>query len=251
MRADLECKTIQEQSCLAWQDDQNCSNCPPDKLLVNQNFDTGIRKICKDIASVLEFCVALESDTSNIQFNYKCGACQPEYYLKGGVCTVRPDNTDIQECKVYSESTEQSTQASEGGSTPKLICSMCNSGFVMSLDGSSCEAMPAGKFAEGCESGVRLKSPSCQFCGLGMILNAQGECESCGGSGCGVCSLLDTTKCRMCAPGYYMTEDLACAKNDQEYLFVDQDSVKTTNQSVGVVRWMFVCVLALLVLFGV
>lgn len=242
---------IQENSCKEWNTPTNCSECIDGKVLTTENNF----KICKDINQVLEFCKALQSGSKNNSLIYKCGVCEPEYYLDGAKCQQRPSDSTIEHCESYIPKTELETtsilnvetnsntstngntgtntdsNAQTNTSSTQLECSACASGYMLSSDRSKCLSMPSDKFSSKCKSGIQYDSPACGFCGLGMIFDEKGECVSCGGEGCGLCNLGNLELCRACRSGYYMNQDFKCQKmEEKDLLFVDRDEIVADSE---------------------
>jgi hypothetical protein len=255
---------------LEWSSPSSCSECVSGKVLFGENG----QKICKDLNLVVDFCQSLAEGSKNNSLSYKCGACEPDYYLEDGKCKSRPENTLIQNCENYvlketvsntttstetttdtntetntetNTDTETNTETTDDGantpqtitdsSTIKLECALCSQGHLLSEDKTSCTAMPANIFSSHCKSGIRLDSPKCGFCGLGLLLDEKEECVSCGGEGCGICNLGNLGLCRACNSGYYMDTDFTCVKMDaKDLLYVDQDVIVV--ESKGVSSWL-------------
>lgn len=184
------CAPVTELTCNTWVDVENCETCVGNNVL--KTNDSG-KAIC--VSSGLSHCKTAKLESEVIS----CALCNTGFILKEGKCHA--PKISILNCEQYDPETEQ--------------CSECFSGFLLSVDKDEC-VNRIGEAGLYCAKGHLVKSsePVCTMCGFGHYEDQEGACVACGGDGCLICDLKDTTKCSLCQSKWYMKSDKTCSEND-------------------------------------
>lgn len=130
-------------------------------------------------------------------YTYKCEKCSQGLVLNENK-TSCDDPVVISHCVDYSE---------DG------LCSMCHFGYWLAKDKKSC-IHDNLLSSYGCKDAYIGDTITCNACKQGYMMDTNGECVECGGTGCAVCSADSSASCSLCGPGYYMTSSNTCSKNE-------------------------------------
>ena len=180
-----ECVSNVATGCVTWADKDNCATC-----LANQVLNNGA---CEN--TQISGCAV----TSGTAGSETCLVCDSDKFLKDNTCTA--SSTSITDCVMYS---------ADG------VCGKCNTGKVVSGDGSACIDMNSSIFGPHCNIGSSNEPPKCAYCGAGFLLDASGKCSiSCSASNCMICDPNDLEKCNLCKTNYHMTAEMVCEENNQ------------------------------------
>lgn len=181
------CSKSTATNCLTFQSTTACATCSPGFGLKQQT--NGLS--CAPITD--QYCLSY-----NPIFPFNCNLCVSDYYPLDFVCTAV--QVSINFCQVY-----------ESGTT----CAKCNPGYILTQDKKSCTRSLTllSKFDKQCSIMVMTLNPVCNKCMPGYFFQGT-TCIPCQTStGCYSCSGDDSTKCLLCAPGYYQSSNGTCSIN--------------------------------------
>ena len=189
------CSPVTELTCGTWKDVANCETCAGNTVLKTDS--TSSITIC--VASGLSQCA-----TATIENSVNaCLLCNKGFILRNAKCD--PPKVSISNCEEYD--------------VEKETCKICFNGFLLSPLMDKCEKRigEAGTF---CAKGhlVEQAKPVCAMCGFGSYEDSKNECVSCGGEGCQICDLVDSTKCVLCKTTFFMNSGRTCEANEPKVI---------------------------------
>ena len=189
------CSPVTELTCGTWKDAANCETCSGNTVLKTDS--TSSITIC--VASGLSQCA-----TAAIENNVNvCMLCNKGFILRDAKCD--PPKVNISNCEEYDVENE--------------TCKTCFNGFLLSPLKDKCENRigEAGTF---CAKGhlVEQAKPVCVMCGFGSYEDSNNECVSCGGDGCQICDLADSSKCVLCKTTFFMNSGRTCEVNEPKVI---------------------------------
>ena len=193
-----ECLEKTEFSCVTWKDQAECQTCPPNQILKK---NASSKMVCE--VSNIENC---EEAVLNSDDTISCTRCIVGYFPNNNQCAL--PQAPIEGCARYEK---------EG------VCSECRDRYTLSASKSGC-SLDSIFISENCSVAEEHTNPVCKVCEPGFILNANGECNTCGGEGCDVCDPWDTNRCLLCKGGYDYNGIDTC-------FILNKETTKTTSDN--------------------
>ena len=189
------CSPVTELTCGTWKDVSNCETCAGNNVLKTDSTTN----LISCVASGLSQCATPIID-NNVNV---CTLCNKGFILRNGKCD--PPKVNISNCEDYD--------------VEKETCKMCFNGFLLSPLMDKCENR-IGEAGDFCAKGhlVDTAKPVCAMCAFGHYEDSQGACVSCGGDGCMICDLADSSKCLLCATKFFMNSSNTCEVNDPKVI---------------------------------
>ena len=177
-----ECKPQTNTTCSEWSSPENCSKCA-ETFMINPSGSTVVCQLI-GITNCAE-------GTFNPTGIHTCTKCIASHFLKDNTCLI---STNVSECLDYST---------------ELLCSKCNPNHILSLDKKTCDANISGA-GSNCGLAHYNDTPVCSVCKSGYFFDTAGKCVVCQVQGCATCDVINNRKCKLCQPGYQMTELFYC-----------------------------------------
>ncbi|KAL7717745.1 Serine/threonine kinase [Entamoeba marina] len=134
-----------------------------------------------------------------------CAMCSTYYYL----------NEDGTACLTCITSDNHCTAC-----TDSKTCSSCDFNYYLNSDNTACETC----ITDSNHCAICSSADTCTNCKSGYVLD-NSECKSCP-SNCVQCNKADTSKCEVCADGYFITEGYTCSACSSK---CQEDILSTTS----------------------